>query len=71
MGDSVSTPGVTTSRLAAGTCEKNFADLSPAFTGHEAAVAADRCYFSRSSVSTGNRSLLTCIRGSETSNYSV
>ena len=71
MGNSVSAAGVTTGRLAAGTYEKDFADLSPAFTGHEPAVATGRCHFGRSSTSAGNRSLLTCIRRSETSNYSV
>jgi glutamate synthase (NADPH/NADH) small chain len=32
-------------RLSAQQVEANFADLHPPLTGHEAAVAADRCYF--------------------------
>jgi len=39
------TPGVVPGRLPAGDYERNFGDLYPAYTMHEAAVAADRCYF--------------------------
>ena len=39
------TPGVVAGRLEPETYEVNFGDLHPAYDGHEAAVAADRCYF--------------------------
>ena len=42
---SVVTPGVAAGRLPARTYDENFADLRPPLTAHEAAVAADRCYF--------------------------
>ena len=45
MPNSSSTPGVAAGRLAARAYGENFADLRPPFTSHEAAVAADRCYF--------------------------
>ena len=45
MARSTSTPGVAAGRLPAATYERNFADLHPPYTAHEAAVAADRCYF--------------------------
>jgi len=37
--------GITSSRLEAGEYEENFADIHPPLDGHEALVAADRCYF--------------------------
>ena len=43
--NSVVTPGVAAGRLPARTYDENFADLRPPLTAHEAAVAADRCYF--------------------------
>ncbi len=43
--NSVVTPGVAAGRLPARAYEENFADLRPPLTVHEAAVAADRCYF--------------------------
>lgn len=39
------TPGLAAGRLPAETIAENFADLHPPLTPHEAAVAADRCYF--------------------------
>ena len=39
------TPGITTARLPAEMLEQNFGDLHAPFDPHEAAVAADRCYF--------------------------
>ena len=42
---SVATPGVAAGRLPVRVCEENFADLHPPLSAHEAAVAADRCYF--------------------------
>ncbi|SMY06550.1 NAD(P)-dependent oxidoreductase [Flavimaricola marinus] len=39
------TPGISSGRLTAEQIAKNFADLHSAFDPHEAAVAADRCYF--------------------------
>ena len=38
-------PGIVPGRLGAETYAENFADLHAPFTPHEAAVAADRCYF--------------------------
>ena len=43
--NSVATPGVAAGRLPARAYRENFADLRPPLTAHEAAVAADRCYF--------------------------
>ena len=45
MPNSVATPGVAAGRLPARAYQENFADLRPPLTAHEAAVAADRCYF--------------------------
>ncbi len=42
---STSTPGVAAGRLPDRAYAENFADLHPPYTAHEAAVAADRCYF--------------------------
>ncbi|MEE9389078.1 MAG: NAD(P)-dependent oxidoreductase [Paracoccaceae bacterium] len=39
------TDGVVNARLSPVVIKQNFADLHPAFDGHQAAVAADRCYF--------------------------
>ncbi len=39
------TPGIAANRLDTDTLAQNFADLHPPLTAHEAAVAADRCYF--------------------------
>ncbi|MBS0123496.1 NAD(P)-dependent oxidoreductase [Thetidibacter halocola] len=39
------TPGIASGRLDAETLARNFSDLHPAYDPHEAAVAADRCYF--------------------------
>ncbi len=39
------TPGVAAGRLPAEALARNFTDLHPALDAHEAAVAADRCYF--------------------------
>ena len=39
------TPGITAGRLARAEYETNFADLHAPLDPHEAAVAADRCYF--------------------------
>ncbi|MEM1064882.1 MAG: FAD-dependent oxidoreductase, partial [Pseudomonadota bacterium] len=38
-------PQIAPGRLPGDDIERNFADLHPAYDGHEAAVAADRCYF--------------------------
>ncbi|MBV1867070.1 MAG: NAD(P)-dependent oxidoreductase [Marinosulfonomonas sp.] len=45
MSNSQHTPGVVPGRLPADTLADNFTDLHPPLDGHEAAVAADRCYF--------------------------
>ena len=45
MANSTSTPGVAPGRLPAPAYDENFADLHPPYSAHEAAVAADRCYF--------------------------
>jgi len=45
MVNSVLTPGVTSSRLSKDELAGNFSDLHPPLDGHEALVAADRCYF--------------------------
>ncbi len=39
------TPGIVAGRLDSDQLSENFADLHPPYAGHEAAVAADRCYF--------------------------
>ncbi|MEY8843090.1 dihydropyrimidine dehydrogenase, partial [Cribrihabitans sp. XS_ASV171] len=38
-------PGVQAGRLSSDELTSNFADLHPPYAPHEAAVAADRCYF--------------------------
>ncbi|MCX7560353.1 NAD(P)-dependent oxidoreductase [Sulfitobacter sp. F26204] len=45
MGSDVFQPGVIAGRLAAESYETGFSDLHPPLDGHEALVAADRCYF--------------------------
>lgn len=45
MSNSVFTPGVVSGRLSGDELRQNFADLHPPLEAHEAAVAADRCYF--------------------------
>lgn len=45
MPNSQMTPGVVAGRLPADAYDRNFADLHPPLDAHEAAVAADRCYF--------------------------
>ncbi len=45
MGNSPFTAGVVAGRLPADMLAENFADLHPRLDQHEAAVAADRCYF--------------------------
>ena len=45
MTNSPRTPGVAPARLTTEALAENFADLHPAYDGHEALVAADRCYF--------------------------
>ncbi|MFC4670106.1 NAD(P)-dependent oxidoreductase [Seohaeicola nanhaiensis] len=45
MGNSQMTPGIAAGRLPADRIAENFADLHPPYAPHEAAVAADRCYF--------------------------
>ncbi|HHS93994.1 MAG TPA: NAD(P)-dependent oxidoreductase [Rhodobacterales bacterium] len=45
MTKSATSPGVIAGRLDAETLAANFADLHPALDPHQAAVAADRCYF--------------------------
>ena len=42
---SITTDGVTGGRLSAADYARNFADLSPPLTRHEAFVEAERCYF--------------------------
>ncbi|MBP0483932.1 NAD(P)-dependent oxidoreductase [Sagittula salina] len=39
------TPGITAGRLTPETLSSNFSDLHAPYDGHEASVAADRCYF--------------------------
>lgn len=39
------TPGLAAGRLPAAEIADNFSDIAPCFDGHEALVAADRCYF--------------------------
>ena len=38
-------PGIVAGRLPKEAISENFSDLHPAYAPHEAAVAADRCYF--------------------------
>lgn len=45
MAESGDKPGIATSRLDADDYLKNFSDLHPPLSAHEAAVEADRCYF--------------------------
>ena len=45
MTNSPLTPGIVPGRLPAAAYAKNFNDHTPALDGHEARVAADRCYF--------------------------
>lgn len=45
MPNSQMTPGVQPGRLPKDAYKDNFSDLHPAYAPHEAAVAADRCYF--------------------------
>lgn len=45
MSNSQLTPGVVPGRLPADVIAVNFADAEPPLDGHEARVAADRCYF--------------------------
>ncbi|MCY4169333.1 MAG: NAD(P)-dependent oxidoreductase [Rhodobacter sp.] len=45
MPNSPLTPGIAAARLERGRIVSNFADLHPPLGPHEAAVAADRCYF--------------------------
>jgi glutamate synthase (NADPH/NADH) small chain len=45
MSSNTLTPGITAGRLPAEEYARNFDDLHPALTEHEALVAADRCYF--------------------------
>lgn len=45
MANTSRTPGVISGRLSADALAENFGDLHPPLDGHEALVAADRCYF--------------------------
>ena len=45
MANSQTTPGIVAGRLSGDAIADNFSDLHPAYAPHEAAVAADRCYF--------------------------
>ncbi|MGC9419748.1 MAG: NAD(P)-dependent oxidoreductase [Rhodovulum sp.] len=45
MANTPLTPGVVSGRLGSEAYRDNFADKAPPLTAHEAAVAADRCYF--------------------------
>ena len=45
MANSHLTPGVVAGRLSADDYSRNFSDKEPPLSAHEAAVAADRCYF--------------------------
>lgn len=38
-------PGIVSGRLSSDELTSNFTDLHPPLAAHEAAVAADRCYF--------------------------
>jgi len=45
LSDTSLTPGIVAGRLDPTTYARNFSDLHPSLDGHEALVAADRCYF--------------------------
>ncbi|MDU8945122.1 NAD(P)-dependent oxidoreductase [Ovoidimarina sediminis] len=45
MSNSPTTPGIVAGRLSDAALAENFSDLHAPFDAHEAAVAADRCYF--------------------------
>lgn len=45
MANGQRTPGIVAGRLGRDDLTANFSDLHPAYAPHEAAVAADRCYF--------------------------
>jgi glutamate synthase (NADPH/NADH) small chain len=45
MSNSQMTPGIVPGRVPANEIAQNFDDLHPPYQGHEATVAADRCYF--------------------------
>ena len=45
MSNTPLTPGIVSGRLVAEAYAHNFDDLEPVLDGHEAHVAADRCYF--------------------------
>ncbi|MEM8632463.1 MAG: NAD(P)-dependent oxidoreductase [Pseudomonadota bacterium] len=45
MANSPVTPGIVPGRLQSEDYQSNFSDLHPPYAAHEAAVAADRCYF--------------------------
>ncbi len=45
MSNNQQTPGVVAARLSGAELEQNFSDLHAPLDAHEAAVAADRCYF--------------------------
>ena len=45
MAEGQMAPGIVAGRLAQDELAANFSDLHPAYAPHEAAVAADRCYF--------------------------
>ncbi len=45
MANNPLTPGIAAGRLSPEALDRNFADLRPPLDGHEALVAADRCYF--------------------------
>lgn len=45
MSEPMTKPGLSAARLSAEDLAANFADLHPPLSGHEALVAADRCYF--------------------------
>lgn len=45
MANTSRTPGVVPGRLSPDALAENFGDLHPPYDGHEALVAADRCYF--------------------------
>ncbi|MDQ7070384.1 MAG: NAD(P)-dependent oxidoreductase [Rhodobacterales bacterium] len=45
MSNSQMTSGIVSGRVPQATLDENFSDLHPGLAAHEAAVAADRCYF--------------------------
>lgn len=45
MSPNPQTPGIVAGRLSGEALARNFEDIAPAFSEHEAWVAADRCYF--------------------------